>query len=168
MAKIANDTTAANTTSQQSTTTENNCNTQKSLEVLSALYKNVTMAQSSVKTILPYAEDACLTKTLHKQVERYDEHVEKIHALAKNLGFEPTPAPQALLSMANMGIRMKMLTNKTESHIAKIMLQGTLNGLIDLYRLQKDIDDVHPDVSLLLKQTLRYEEACFEDMKGNL
>lgn len=148
--------------------TANNCNTQKSLEVLSALYKNVTMAQSSVKAILPYAEDACLTKSLHKQVEHYDEHVEKLQALAKNLGFEPTPASQALLSMTSIGIRMKMLTDKSESHIAKIMLQGTLNGLIDLYRLQKNLDDVHPDVSLLLKQTLRYEEACFEDMKGNL
>lgn len=157
-----------NTTVVDEKTTENNCNTEKSFDVLSDLYKNVTMAQNSVKTILPYASDPCLTKSLHKQVENYDAYVEKIQALAQNLNYEPSPAPQALLSVAGMGIRFKMMTDKSVSHIAKIMLQGTLNGLIDLYRLQKTLDDVHPDISLLVKQTLRYEEACFEDMKGNL
>ena len=53
-------------------TTENNCDVDQSLQVLSDLYKNVTMAQNAVKTLLPYVEDTELTKQLHKQLEAYD------------------------------------------------------------------------------------------------
>ena len=148
--------------------TENNCDVEKSKQVMSDLYKNVTMAQNCVKTLLPYVDNQDTTRTLHKQVEQYDHYVEKLDALCENLNFDPTPAPKALISMANMGIKAKMLTDKSITHVAKIMLQGTLNGIIDLYRLINENEDVHPEVHLMEKQILRYEEGCFEEMKSML
>ena len=158
---------AKNATATESTT-ENNCDVDKSLAALSDLYKNVTMAQNAIKTLLPYVEGQDLTKMLHKQVESYDEYIEKVGTLSKNRSFEPTPAPQIALSMAGMGIRMKMLADKSDGHAAKIMIQGTLNGLIDLYRLTKELSCVHPEVTLLARQILKYEEVCFENIKSQL
>ncbi|MCH5159447.1 MAG: hypothetical protein J1F66_01185 [Clostridiales bacterium] len=145
---------------------ENNCNVEKTRQAMSDLYKNVTMAQNCVKTLLPYVDAQEVTKTLHKQVEQYDHYVEQLDELCENLNFDPTPAPKAIITMANMGIRAKMLTDKSITHIAKIMLQGTLNGIIDLYRLIRDNEDVHPEVALLQKQILRYEEGRFESLKA--
>ena len=45
--------------------TENNCDVDKTKEELSNLYKNVTMAQNCVKTLLPYVEKQEITKVLH-------------------------------------------------------------------------------------------------------
>ena len=101
-------------------------------------------------------------------MEQYDHYIEQLGTIAENLNFEPTPAPKMLLTMANMGIRAKMMTDKSITHVAKIMLQGTLNGIIDLYRLIRENDAVHPDVTLLEKQILRYEEGCFESLKAYL
>ena len=145
---------------------ENNCNVEKTRENMSQLYKNVTMAQNCVKTLLPYVEQQEVTKALHKQVEQYDHYVEQLDELCENLNFDPTPAPKALITMANMGIRAKMIADKSMTHIAKLMLQGTLNGIIDLYRLIRDNNDVHPEVALLQKQILRYEEGRFESLKA--
>ena len=168
-------TTMSNSKKQTKTTetvetpiTENNCNVETTKQVMSDLYKNVTMAQNCVKTLLPYVDNQETTKTLHKQVEQYDHYVEKLDALCETLNFDPTPAPKALITMANMGIKAKMLTDKSISHVAKIMLQGTLNGIIDLYRLINENEDVHPEVHLMEKQILRYEEGCFEAMKQML
>lgn len=148
--------------------TENNCDVDKTKEELSNLYKNVTMAQNCVKTLLPYVDKQEITKILHKQVEQYDHYIEQIGTVSANLNFDPTPAPKMLISMANMGIRAKMMADKSVTHVAKIMLQGTLNGIIDLYRLIRENETVHPDVVLLSKQILRYEEGCFESMKAYL
>lgn len=148
--------------------TENNCDVEKTRQELSDLYKNVTMAQNSIKSLLPYVDKQEVTRTLHKQVEQYDHYIEQLGTIAENLNFDPTPAPKMLLAMANMGIRAKMMTDKSVTHVAKIMLQGTLNGIIDLYRLMRENDDVHPDVALIEKQILRYEEGCFESMKAFL
>ena len=158
------------TTKEQETTAqpvnENNCDVEKTRQAMSDMYKNVTMAQSCVKTLLPYVEQQEVTKTLHKQVEQYDHYVELLDELCENLNFDPTPAPKALITMANMGIKAKMLTDKSVTHVAKIMLQGTLNGIIDLYRLIGENEDVHPEVALLQKQILRYEEGKFESLKA--
>lgn len=149
-------------------TSENNCDVDKTKQDLSDLYKNVTMAQNCVKTLLPYVDKQEITKTLHKQVEQYDHYIEQVGTLAETLNFDPTPAPKMLIAMANMGIRAKMMADKSITHVAKIMLQGTLNGIIDLYRMIRENGDVHPDVALLEKQVLRYEEGCFEAMKSLL
>lgn len=149
-------------------TTENNCDVEQTRKDLSDLYKNVTMAQNCVKTLLPYVDKQEVTKTLHKQVEQYDHYVEQIGTLAENLNFDPTPAPKMLISMANMGLRAKMMGDKSITHVAKVMLQGTLNGIIDLYRITRNNKNTHPDVALLSKQILHYEEGCFENMKSYL
>ena len=149
-------------------TTENNCDVEQTRKDLSDLYKNVTMAQNCVKTLLPYVDKQELTKALHKQVEQYNHYVEQIGTLAENLNFDPTPAPKMLIGMANMGIRAKMMGDKSVTHVAKVMLQGTLNGIIDLYRMTRNNNNTHPDVALLSKQILHYEEGCFENMKSYL
>lgn len=150
------------------TVTENNCDVEKTRRVMSDLYKNVTMAQGCIKTLLPYVEKQEVTKTLHKQVEQYDRYVEQLDEMCEHLSFDPTPAPKFAMSMASMGIKAKMMTDKSVTHIAKIMMQGTLNGIIDLYRLMKENEDVHPEVMLLEKQILRYEEGKLEGLKSYL
>ena len=101
---------------------ENNCDVEKTRQELSDLYKNVTMAQNSIKSLLPYVDKQEVTKVLHKQVEQYDHYIEQLGTIAENLNFEPTPAPKMLLTMANMGIRAKMMTDKSITHVAKIMV----------------------------------------------
>lgn len=148
------------------TVTENNCNTDKSRELISDLYKNATMAQNCIKTLLPYVKKQDVTKALHKQVEQYDHFIEQVGELGQNLNFDPTPAPKMAIMMANIGIRSKMIADQSLTHVAKIMLQGTLNGLIDLYRIVNKNDDIHPEAQLIAKQLLRFEEGCFENMKA--
>ena len=159
-------TTKETETTTTQTVNENNCNVEKTKQAMSDLYKNVTMAQNCVKTLLPYVDEQDVTKTLHKQVEQYDHYVEQLDELCENLNFDPTPAPKMLLTMANMGIRTKMITDKSITHVAKIMLQGTLNGIIDLYRMIGENEDIHPEVALFEKQILRYEEGRFESLKA--
>ncbi len=163
-------TNAENTNTEKKTqqVTAASCDVSKSDSVLSDLYKNVTMAQNSIKVLLPYVEDKEWTKNLHKQVEQYDVYVEKAEEIGKLLNFEPTPATKAVQLMAKTGIKAKMLTDRTNTHVAKIMLQGTLNGIIDLYGILKNEVDIHPDITLLAKQVLRYEEGIFENMKSML
>ena len=153
---------------EQPPITENNCNVERTRQVMSDLYKNVTMAQNCIKTLLPYVDKQDVTRTLHKQVEQYDHYVEKLDEMCEQLNFDPTPAPKFAITMANMGIKTKMMTDKSITHVSKIMLQGTLNGIIDLYRLIGDYQDVHPDVALLEKQILHFEEGCFESFKSYL
>lgn len=158
--------TVKETVTEKEIITENNCDVEKTRKVISDLYKNATMAQNCIKTLLPYVIKQDVTKALHKQVEQYDGYIEQIGELGETLNFDPTPVPKMAVMMANMALRSKMLTDQSTTHVAKIMLQGTLNGLIDLYRIVGKNDDVHPEAQVLTKQLLRFEESSFESMKA--
>ena len=99
MTKQSSDKNEKEKTEAYEQTTENNCDVEQTRKDLSDLYKNVTMAQNCVKTLLPYVDKQEVTKALHKQVEQYDHYVEQIGTLAENLNFDPTPAPKMLIGM---------------------------------------------------------------------
>ena len=104
-------------------TTENNCDVDKTRQDISDLYKNVTMAQNSIKTLLPYVDNQDVTKVLHKQVEQYDHYIEQIGTLAENLNFDPHARSQNAYIYGEYGHTRKMLSDKSVTHVAKIMLQ---------------------------------------------
>ncbi len=145
---------------------ENTCDVQHTKELMSDLYKNVTMAQNSTKTLLDYVKQKDIKHRLHNQIKQYDSYVEQLDGLSQSLNFEPSPASQFAQTMAKMGIKSKMITDKSQTHVAKIMMQGTLNGVIDLYRLVRKYTDANPQVTTLLKEVLHFEESCLEHMKG--
>lgn len=139
---------------------------EKTNGVLSDLYKNVTMAQNAIKTLLPYVEGSDVTRSLHKQVEDYDAFIEGVGTHAKKLGFDPTPAPKMAIAMSTFALRTKMIADKSTSHVAKIMILGTVNGIIDLYRLKKRASkDVENQTVKMVKEALDYEENVFEGLK---
>lgn len=150
------------------TVDENNCNVNSTKQLISDMYKNVTMAQSSIKTLVKYVKEKDVKERLHKQIEQYDHYIEQIGTLGKSLRFDPTPAPKFAIAMANMGIKSKLLANNKQTHVAKIMMQGTLNGIIDLYRLARRHEDAHPQATTLVKEILHYEESCLESCKNML
>ena len=75
------------------TVDENNCNVQSTKELISDMYKNVTMAQGTIKTLTKYVKQKDVKERLHKQIEQYDHYIEQIGTVGANLGFDPTPAP---------------------------------------------------------------------------
>ncbi len=152
------------TTTPSVTVNENNCDVEQTKSALSDLYKNATMSQEVIKKMIEYVDNEQVNQALRNQVEQYDQYTEQIGTLAEKLNFDPTPAPKFALMMASMGVKTKLLTDKSLTHIAKIMMQGTLNGIIDLYRTTKQ-EQLHPEVALLAKQLLRYEEGRLEQLK---
>lgn len=152
------------TTHTAAVVNENNCDVEQTRTALSDMYKNTTMSQDAIKQMLLYVHDEAVRQTLNNQVRQYDHYTEQIGSLAQNLNFDPTPAPKIALMMAAVGIKSKLLANKHLTHIAKIMMQGTLNGIIDMYRTVRQ-PLLHPDVSALAKQILHYEESCLEQLK---
>ena len=60
------------------TVDENNCNVNSTKQLISDMYKNVTMAQSSIKTLVKYVKEKDVKERLHKQIEQYDHYIEQI------------------------------------------------------------------------------------------
>ena len=107
---------------------ENNAR-KKSVEVLSEIYRNAHLALQSISDILPAVEDEAIKNELLRQHEEYERFSAKAAQLARDLDVElKEPNPMKKMMMWS-SIKMSTLTDNSPSHIADMMLQGTVTGI---------------------------------------
>lgn len=104
----------------------------KDEEVLAEIYRNAQLALQSISNILPQVEDGEVREELHAQHEEYEKISSSASLLAKDLGYElkePNPFKKAMMWGS---IKMNSMTDNSRSHIAEMMVQGTVMGITAL------------------------------------
>ncbi len=101
-------------------------------EALAEIYRNAQLALQSISDILPAVEDEEIKKELSYQHEEYERFSAKAAIIAKNKQLElkePNPMKKAMMWGS---IKMNTLTDNSRSHIAEMMVQGTVMGVTAL------------------------------------
>ena len=109
-----------------------NQNVKKTAEALAEIYRNTELALQSISNILPQVDDAETRDQLVAQHEEYERISAKATTLAKDRGIElkePNPFKKAMMWGS---IKMNTLTDNSRSHIAEMMVQGTVMGITAL------------------------------------
>ena len=132
----------------------------QSEEILAEIYRNAQLALTSISDILPeVGEDMKLKQELHYQHEEYERFSAKASMLARDNGIElkePNPMKKAMMWGS---IKMSTMANNSRSHIADMMVQGTVMGITALRttagKLSKDGD---PQIIELINEMIKAEE----------
>lgn len=135
-------------------------NVQKqSEEVLAEVYRNTQLALQSISNLLPQVEDMPTREELTRQHEEYEQISAKATVLAKDRDIElkePNPLKKAMMWSS---IKMSTLTDNTPSHIAEMMIQGTVMGITALKKSLGELSpEAHEDIRALAEEFLKMEE----------
>ena len=133
--------------------------TKKVEEALAEIYRNAQLALESISDILPETEDAQVRQELLAQHEEYERFSAKAAMLASNLGLE-LKEPNPMKKMMMWGsIKMNTLTDKSRSHIADMMVQGTVMGVTTLRTTASELPvDGNDEILALLDEMIKAEE----------
>ena len=134
-------------------------------KALVGIYKNATMSKHAIKSLLSYVEDKEFAETLLAETAKYDEFCQKAEKLADELKLKITPVSKTVLWMAKVGMRMKMMSDKSTSNAAKIMLNGTFMGVIDLTTLFNHTEHLGEKVSALAQDLLAYQDERIKKLR---
>ena len=128
-------------------------------EILAEIYRNTQLALQSIADILPQVEDSETRETLVSQHEEYEKFSAKAAMLAKDKGLE-VKEPNPFKKMMMWGsIKMNTLTDNSRSHIAEMMVQGTVMGITALRASASQLSpEGNEDVIALLEELLAAEE----------
>ena len=141
----------------------------KSEEVLAEIYRNAQLALQSIADIMPQVEDEDVKAELEAQHEEYERFSAKAAMIAKNRGIElkePNPFKKAMMWGS---IKMSTLTDNSRSHIADMMVQGTVMGNTSLRTSAGEIDpDENDEIYALLNEMLTREEQFEKKWKEYL
>ena len=131
----------------------------KTEEVLAEIYRNAELALQSINDIMPQVDDFEVREELSRQHEEYEKFSSKACAIAKDRGIdlkEPNPLKKAMMWGS---IKMSTLTDNSRSHIADMMIQGTVMGITALRTSAGDVADGDESILALLDEMIKTEEA---------
>jgi hypothetical protein len=131
----------------------------KTEEALAEIYRNAQLALQSISNILPAVEDETLRDILSRQHESYEHFSAKASILARDMGLElKDPNPMKKMMMWG-SIKMSTMTDNSRSHIAEMMVQGTVMGITALKATAGDVPvEGNEKIIALLEEMIEAEE----------
>ena len=140
----------------------------RNTEFLTKIYQNARMGCESITYVSEKSNDEQLKQSLLKQHEQYNGIAVDATKLLNENGEpakEKNPVSKAMLWS---GVQMNTLADKTSDHIAEMMIQGSMMGVIDMSRNLKRFSDTDGKVISLGEKLIEVEEKNIQRMKGFL
>lgn len=137
-------------------------------EFLTKIYQNARMGCESISYVSDKSEDENFKSALLKQYNEYDKIA---HDAAELLGESGEPAKEkgpVSKAMLWSGVQMNTIADKTPDHIAEMMIQGSIMGIIDMSRNLKRYSETKTAVKKIGERLIETEENNIQSMKGFL
>lgn len=131
----------------------------RSEELLAEVFRNSQLALQSIADILPETEDLELREELMRQHEEYEKIGGRAAILAKDKAIElksPGPIKKAMMWSS---IKMNTMSDNSRSHIAEMMVQGTVMGITALRSSIGEAEEQGDEIRSLAKELLAMEES---------
>jgi hypothetical protein len=103
--------------------------------VLSGYYKNAEVGAHSISAILPEVTDMKLRRELFEQRSYYESQKKHLKTQMSEIFLEPMESGKAAKYWSEMMIKCKAKMGMTTATAAKLMVEGTNMGMVQLHQV---------------------------------
>lgn len=135
------------------------------LYVLNEVHKGAKMGIDSISTISEKVSEPNLKDNLSFQYTQYGDILDSVNEIYKKYGDIPKDNNPMNEVMSWTGIQMNTLTNKSNSHIADMLIQGTTMGIIEGRKLLNQNPNIDEEVRQVLNTFVKMQENNVEKLK---
>ena len=143
---------------------ENNEN----LKVLKELHTGAQMGIKAISYVSEKVEDETMKQDLSTQYAEYGKILDKVNTQFEKYGEIPDEEPLMDKMMSWTGVQMNTLIDKSNSHIAELMIQGNLMGMIEAQKLLNHSPKMEQEVKDILNEFINMQNNNIEKMKTYL
>lgn len=137
-------------------------------QLLNAIYQNAKMGEEAISMLLSSTPGEAICADLQTQLQNYTT----VATEAANQLIAHKAAPQDNPPMEKVGlwgsVKVNMLTDKSPSHIAEMMIQGSTMGIVDMTKQLKEAGHAEQTVVDLGNSLIQDEQNHIERMKTYL
>ena len=138
---------------------------EKEVEFLKFLYQNAKMGIVGIDDIKSHIEDEDLKKLISRQRSEYEEVANECIIILNEMGKDEEDISGMSKIMSYMVVGMEMLKDDSSSNIAKLMIEGSNKGIIQINEKLNDYSNVNPKITKLAKKLLKTEQHNIDDLK---
>ncbi len=123
------------------------------------------MGMDSISTVSEKVSEPNFKDNLSFQYTQYGDILDSVNEIYKKYGEIPKDDNPMTEVMAWTGIQMNTITDKSNSHIADMLIQGTTMGIIEGRKLLNQNPNVDQEVKQVLNTFVEMQENNVEKLK---
>lgn len=135
------------------------------LYVLTEVHKSAKMGMDSISAVSKKVSEPNFKDNLSFQYTQYGDILDSVNEIYKKYGDIPYDNNPMTDAMAWTGIQMNTLTDKSNSHIADMLIQGTTMGIIEGRKLLNQNPNIDQEVCQILDTFVKMQENNVEKWK---
>ena len=136
--------------------------------ILNELNKGIKMGMDSISNVSEKVQDDRFKQDLKYQYDEYNKILNEVNNELTNYDDFPKELNPMQKAMGWMSVEMNTLTDKSNSKIAELMIQGTNMGIIEGVKLLNQNPDADKDVKETLNKFVKFQENTVEQLKKYL
>ena len=135
------------------------------LTILNEIAKATKMGMSSINFVSDKITDEVMKENLSTQYAEYGKILDKVNTEFEKYGEIPDDEPIGAKMMSWTGVQMNTMMDKSNSHIADLMMQGNLMGIIESQKLLNHSPEMEPQIKDILNEFITLQNNNIEKMK---
>ena len=138
----------------------------KNLNILDEVNKGATMGMDAISYVSEKVTDDKFKNVLDTEYNKYQKISERVNDLYSNYtDKEPHETNTMNKMMTWYGVEMKTMSDKSNSNISELLMNGTNMGIIEGRRLLNQNKQLAPDVEKILDDFVTMQEDSIEKLK---
>lgn len=138
---------------------------ERNVELLKFMYQNAEMGVNTLSQLNEIAEDTQLRKVIQKQLLEYKSVFDQCKRKLDQNDEEAKSINGMLKTSAHVMINMKTMMDKSPEHIAEMIIQGGIMGIINITKKLKEYVDCNDDIKNIGYKLMWIEQKNTEEMK---
>lgn len=135
------------------------------LTILNEINKAAKMGMDSISYVLKEVGEENMKENLVFQYSEYGKIIDKVNTQFEKYGEVPDDEPLTQKVMGWTGVKMNTLTDKSNSHIAEMMIEGGSMGIIECQKLLNHNPKADKEVKDILNDFMQMQLNDIDKMK---
>lgn len=137
----------------------------ENINALDEIHKGACMGMDAIHFVLDKVEDDNFKSELDKEYKQYQDIAKEIEKLYPKYNDDKPHETSAMnKAMTWYGIEMKTMTDKSNSKIAELVLQGVNMGIIEGRKILNK-KEINEDVNQIISKYVNMQEESLETLK---
>ncbi len=140
-------------------------NNDENLKVLKELHTGAQMGIKAISYISDKTENDEFKRELSTQYNQYEDILNKVTDLYNDFGEVPSTSNIKNDMMTWMGVQMNTMTDKSNSKLSEMLIQGTVMGIIEGRKILNHNPSVNKDIKNTLNEFVQLQENTVTRLK---
>lgn len=135
------------------------------MKLLNRMYQDATIGMLAIDKVLKKLKNDDLKKQFKKQFDMYEKFAQKCDVLAINEDKEVQENSKFKKIKQTAMLYMSLWMDSTPRHIVEMMISGTVMGIIDTIKIEKDCKVKNEELKGMVQEFKTMQEEFYEKLK---